>query len=77
MLALENLEAVLEAAEMTLAHVVRLNVYTTDVGAFLEQAGALSARLGAAGAAPPGTMLGVQGFAFPELLVEIEATAVA
>lgn len=77
MLALENLEAVLEAAEMTLAHVVRLNVYTTDVGAFLEQAGALSARLGAAGSAPPGTMLGVQGLAFPELLVEIEATAVA
>src|ERR671930_1576288 len=30
-LALDNLEAVLAAADMTLANVVRLNVYTTDL----------------------------------------------
>jgi enamine deaminase RidA (YjgF/YER057c/UK114 family) len=30
-LALDNLEAIVAAADMTLANVVRLNVYTTDV----------------------------------------------
>ena len=30
-LAVDNLEAVLAGAEMTLADIVRLNVYTTDV----------------------------------------------
>src|SRR5919107_5447100 len=30
-LALDNLQAILAAADMTLANVVRLNVYTTDV----------------------------------------------
>jgi enamine deaminase RidA (YjgF/YER057c/UK114 family) len=30
-LALDNLEAVLAGADMTLANVVRLNAYTTDV----------------------------------------------
>jgi enamine deaminase RidA (YjgF/YER057c/UK114 family) len=30
-LALDNLEAIIAAAEMTLANVVRLNIYTTDV----------------------------------------------
>ena len=30
-MALDNLEAVLTGAEMTLGNVVRLNVYTTDV----------------------------------------------
>ena len=30
-LALDNLEAILAAADMTLANIVRLNIYTTDV----------------------------------------------
>jgi enamine deaminase RidA (YjgF/YER057c/UK114 family) len=30
-LALDNLEAIMAAADMTLANIVRLNVYTTDV----------------------------------------------
>jgi hypothetical protein len=34
-------------------------------------------RLAAAGVAPPGTLLGVARLAFPELMVELEATAVA
>ena len=62
---------------MTLANVVRLNFYTTDVDAYLTNAGVIGARLGAAGVAPAGTLLGVARLAFPELLVEIEATAVA
>jgi enamine deaminase RidA (YjgF/YER057c/UK114 family) len=74
-LALSNLEAVLAGADMTLANVVRLNVYTTDVDAFLEHFARLSERLVDAGGFAS-TLLGVGRLAFPQLLVEIEATAV-
>jgi enamine deaminase RidA (YjgF/YER057c/UK114 family) len=76
-LAADNLEAVLRDAGMSLANVVRLNFYTVDVDAFLANAGVLAERTGAAGVAPPGTLLGVARLAFPELMVELEATAVA
>jgi hypothetical protein len=39
------------AAEMTLADVVRLNVYTTDVDELFEQSGRLAERLGTPAAA--------------------------
>jgi enamine deaminase RidA (YjgF/YER057c/UK114 family) len=35
----------------------------------------MAQRLGAAGVMPPGTLLGVTRLAFPELMVELEATA--
>lgn len=73
--ALDNLEAVLEGAGMTLANVIRLNFYTTDVDAFFNAMGPLAERMGAAGVAPPGTLLGVARLAFPELMIEMEATA--
>ena len=76
-LAADNLDAVLRAADMTYANLVRLNFYTTDVGSYLANAGVLGERLGAAGVAPAGTLLGVATLAFPELLIEIEATAVS
>jgi enamine deaminase RidA (YjgF/YER057c/UK114 family) len=76
-LATDNLEAVLRDGGMTLANVVRLNFYTTDVDAYLTNAGVIGERLAAAGVAPAGTLLGVARLAFPELLIEIEATAVA
>ena len=76
-LALDNLEAVLAGAGMTLANMVRLNFYTTDVDALFENQGVVAERLGAAGVTPPGTLLGVARLAFPELMVELEATAVA
>ena len=38
---------------------------------------ALVSRTAAAGVRPPGTLLGVARLAFPELMVELEATAVA
>jgi len=76
-LALDNLEAVLTEAGMTLANVVRLNFYTTDVDAYLANAAVVGARTGAAGVAPAGTLLGVARLAFPELMIEMEATAVA
>jgi enamine deaminase RidA (YjgF/YER057c/UK114 family) len=52
-------------------------MFTTDVDAFFEHHGVLAERIGAAGVAPPGSLLGVSRLAFPELLVELEATAVA
>jgi enamine deaminase RidA (YjgF/YER057c/UK114 family) len=76
-LAADNLEAVLRDAGMSLGNVVRLNFYTTDVDAFIANAGVLAERTGAAGVAPPGTLLGVARLAFPELMIEMEATAVA
>ena len=75
--ALDNVEAVLQEADMSLANVVRLNIYTTDVDALLGVVGSMTGRLTAAGVAPPGTLLGVTRLAFAELMVELEATAVA
>ena len=76
-LALDNLERVLEHAGMGLGDLVRLNIYTTDVDSLFQHYGVLSARTAAAPVAPPGTLLGVARLAYPELLVELEATAVA
>ncbi|GAB1818993.1 hypothetical protein HerbRD11066_21570 [Herbidospora sp. RD11066] len=76
-LTLDNLEAVLAEADMSLANLVRLNVYTTDVDRLFEHYGVLAGRLGAARVAPSTTMLGVSRLAIPDLLVELEGTAVA
>lgn len=77
MLSLDNLQAVLAEAGMTLSNLVRLNVYSTDVDALFPHYGVLASRLGAAGAAPTTTMLGVTRLAIPGQLVELEGTAVA
>ncbi|GGW37794.1 MULTISPECIES: RidA family protein [Streptomyces] len=72
-----NVEAVLAEAGMSLANLVRLNVYTTDVDLLFQHYGVLAGRLGAAGVAPTTTMLGVTRLAIPGQLVELEGTAVA
>jgi enamine deaminase RidA (YjgF/YER057c/UK114 family) len=74
---LDNLETILRDADMTLANVVRLNYFTTDVDAWLKSAQHWGGRLAEAGCRPASTLLGVTRLAFPDLLVEIEATAVA
>jgi enamine deaminase RidA (YjgF/YER057c/UK114 family) len=76
-LSLDNLEAVLGEAGMSLAHLVRLNVYTTDVDLLFPHYGVLAGRLAAAGVAPATTMLGVSRLAIPGQMVELEGTAVA
>ncbi len=76
-LSLDNLEAVLTEAGMSLTNLVRLNVYTTDVDLLFPHYGVLASRLAAAGVAPTTTMLGVTRLAIPGQLVELEATAVA
>jgi enamine deaminase RidA (YjgF/YER057c/UK114 family) len=76
-LTLDNLEAVLAEAGMSPAHLIRLNVYTTDVDLLFQHYGVLAARLGAAGVTPTTTMLGVTRLAIPGQMVELEGTAVA
>lgn len=76
-LAVDNTEAVLAEAGMTLSDLVRLNVYTTDVDLLFRHYGVLAGRLGAAGVAPVTTMLGVTRLAIPGQMIELEGTAVA
>ena len=76
-LSLGNLEAVLDEAGMSLANLVRLNVYTTDIDRLFEHYGVLASRLAAARVAPSTTMLGVTRLAIPTLMVELEGIAVA
>ncbi len=75
MLALDNLEAVLSGADMGLANVTRLGVYTTDVDEAMKHFDVFGARFGPAGVAPPMTLLGITRLAIPGLMFEIEATA--
>ncbi len=75
--ALDNLETVLGQGGFTLADVVRLTLYTTDVDGFLAAWDELSGRLSQAGCRSAMTLLGVTRLAVPELLVEVEATAAA
>jgi enamine deaminase RidA (YjgF/YER057c/UK114 family) len=72
---MDNLETVLREAGMGLSDVVRLNFYTTDVDAFFGAMDILAARMEEN--RPSSTLLGVTRLAFPEMLVEIEATAMA
>ena len=75
-LSVDNLEAVLAAAGLTLANLVRLNVCTTGIDALMPHYGVLAGRLGAAGVAPATNMLEVSRLAIPGQVVELEATAV-
>jgi enamine deaminase RidA (YjgF/YER057c/UK114 family) len=71
-LALDNLEAILTDADMTLANVARLNVYTTDFDDLLKNWATLTNRV--SGFAT--TLLEVSRLPAPGLLVLLEATAV-
>jgi enamine deaminase RidA (YjgF/YER057c/UK114 family) len=75
--ALDNLETVLGQAGLALEDVVRLNYYTTDIQAFFGASDVLAERFQAAGCRPASTLLGVAALAFPEFMIEIEATAAA
>jgi enamine deaminase RidA (YjgF/YER057c/UK114 family) len=75
-MSLDNLEAVLAEAEMTLANVARLNVYTTDVEELFKHWAILPDRFGSQENRFVTSVLGVTALAAPELLVLLEATAV-
>jgi enamine deaminase RidA (YjgF/YER057c/UK114 family) len=71
--AIDNLEAVVAAADMTLADIVRLNVYTTDVDEYFKHFAAVNDRFGSSRYAT--SVLGVAQLP-AQLLVMLEATAV-
>jgi enamine deaminase RidA (YjgF/YER057c/UK114 family) len=73
--ALGNIDAVLEKANMSRKNVLSLRFFTTDIDAFLENYDVYAEWIGAAGTAPPQSLLGVNRLVLPELMVEIEAVA--
>ena len=75
-LALDNLEAVLADADMTLANVVRLNAYATEVDELFRHWGRLTDRFGDSDGRFVTSVVGVTRLAAPQLLVLLEATAV-
>jgi enamine deaminase RidA (YjgF/YER057c/UK114 family) len=74
--AVDNVETVLREAGFELADIVRLTIYVTDVDAYRQAAPALGARLGQAGVKQASSLIGVARLALPELLIELEVTAV-
>lgn len=76
-LALDNLETLLREAGFSFKDIVRLNIYTTDVDKFLENYDAFITRLAEAGCQHTGSLLGVTRLAYPEMMIELEATAVS
>ena len=76
-LAMDNLQAVLAGADMTLANVVRLTIYTTEIDEVFKNFDAILGRLDEFEVKPAQTLLGVARLALPHLKIEIEATAAA
>lgn len=73
---MENLRLALEAVGATPAHVVRINIYTTDMERFLAE-GRPPVYAFFGDTPPASTLIGVQRLADAKYLVEVEATAVA
>lgn len=76
-LAWDNLKDALAAADMDPTNIVRMNMYTTDVEGFMASAGDLIPIFAGDGCKPVATLLGINALFEPELMVELEATAVA
>ena len=74
--ALDNLGQVLAAAGFGFDDIVRLNYYTTDIAAYLQVAGLADERFTAGACRPAGTLLGVAALFHPDILIELEATAI-
>lgn len=72
-----ELKDALALAEMEPRNIVRLNIYTTDIDALMADAEHISNIWGSEGCQPVCSLLGVQRLFLPELMVELEATAVA
>lgn len=74
---LDNLETVLGQTEMSLENVIRINYYTTDTAAFMAAISMVADRFAKAGCQPASTLLGVSALFHPDIMIEMEATAVA
>lgn len=73
----EELVKALEAANMTPANLVRMNIYVTDVSAFMEAAEEIVPIYAGTQAQLSATLLGVKELYHPDIMVELEGTAVA
>jgi enamine deaminase RidA (YjgF/YER057c/UK114 family) len=67
----------LKAADMSPTNIVRMNIYTTDVDAFMATADQTTPLYIEAGAKIACTLLGVTRLYDPAVMIELEATAVA
>lgn len=76
-LAWSNLKDALAEADMAPANIVRLNMYVTDVPAFMENAEPMVSMVAADGCTSVTTLLGVSALFEPTVMVELEATAAA
>jgi enamine deaminase RidA (YjgF/YER057c/UK114 family) len=72
---LANIAVILEQAGMDFSHVVRLNIFTVDLPAFMAAHAHMTAALHKVGCRHVGTLLGVTGLAASGALVEMEVTA--
>ena len=75
-LAMDNIAATLEKAGMTLSNVVKMTIYTTDVSGLMRDMSPITDRMKSAGVLGAQTLIGVAALALPQLLIEIDATAV-
>ncbi|MEP0392883.1 MAG: RidA family protein [Erythrobacter sp.] len=67
----------LEAADMTPANLVRMNIYVLDVPAFMEAAEEIMPVYAGSGAQLSATLVGVKELYHPDIMIELEGTAVA
>jgi enamine deaminase RidA (YjgF/YER057c/UK114 family) len=74
-LALDNLEGVLAGADMTVANVVRLNAFATDMDELLKNWGTVTDRFGTSDDRFVTSLVGVSQLPAPGLMVMLEATA--
>lgn len=74
---LRNIGTILRQGGMDFTHVVRLNIYTTDLPKLLASHDHMAARLAELGCRHTGTLLGISALASPGALVEMEVTAAA
>jgi enamine deaminase RidA (YjgF/YER057c/UK114 family) len=75
-MALDNVESVLSGGDMTLANLVRMNVYTTDVDELFKHWALIKDRVAGVDGHFATSVVGVTRLAAPPLLVLLEATAV-
>ena len=70
----ENMRTVLEASGASLADIVKMTVYLTDIGQVRDYGRIKSEFI--EGPQPASTAVGVSGLALPGMLIEVEAIAV-
>lgn len=72
-----NVKDALKEAGMGPSNVVRLNIFVTDVDAFMGIAGEATGAIKADGTETACTLIGVARLFDPDVMIELEATAVA